>query len=72
MWGVGVWEAWPVLSVELRVCFSLGSGFWEISSWGNRRSWSEPQLKQKSCLMGCTRPKLGVLFGEVLLVGIRA
>ena len=43
---------WPVSLVELRVCFSWGSGFREFSSWANRDGWLEPQLKQMPCLAG--------------------
>ena len=41
---------WLVSLVELRVCFSWGSGFGEVSSWVNRSSQAESQLKQKPCL----------------------
>ena len=49
---------WLVSLVELRVCFSWGSGFGEVSSWVNRSSQAESQLKQKSCLLGCVSSKL--------------
>ncbi len=48
-----MWEGWECSrfsGFELRVCFSLGSGFGEFSSWGNLVCQTEPQLKQKSCL----------------------
>ena len=61
-----VWEMWRAgrlagrfSGVELRVCFSLGSGFWEFSSWVNWGGQAESQLKQKPCLMGCKNAKLG-------------
>ena len=53
---------WPVSLVELRVCFSWGSGFWEFSSWVNWGGQAESQLKQKPCLAGWRCPKLGFWF----------
>ena len=46
--------------VELRCCFSWGSGFWEDFCWGNWSNQTEPQLKQTPCLAGCKNAKLGV------------
>ena len=48
--------------VELRVCFSLGSGFGEFAAWVNRDSQAESQLKQMPCLVGCICSKLGFWF----------
>lgn len=50
---------WLVLLVELRLCFSLGSGFREVSSWVNRSCQLEPKLKRKPCLTSCISSKLG-------------
>ena len=58
---VGIVErlgGWLVLLVELRLCFSWGSGFREFSSLVNRSRQTEPKLKQKPCLMGCISSKL--------------
>ena len=55
-----------VFLVGLRVCFSLGFGFGEFSSWVNRGGQAESQLKQKPCLMGCKNAELYFLDSDTL------
>ena len=54
-----VWEMWWATrlvdrfsGVELRFCFSLGSGFVEFSSLVNRSGQAEPKLKQSRSWTG--------------------
>mgnify|MGYP007039275007 CR=1 FL=1 len=71
-----VWEMWRAgrlagrfSGVELHVCFSLGSGFGEFSSWGYWSSQTEPKLKQMPCLVGCKSAGLGFWFVVGVLPG---
>ena len=64
-----VWEMWwgtrladRFSGVELCVCFSLGSGFGELASWGYWSGQTEPKLKQQPCLVGCKNAELGFWF----------
>ena len=52
--------------VDLRVCFSWGSGFGEFSAWVNRDSQAESQLKQMPCLVGCKNAELYFLDSGAL------